>query len=170
MIYPYLHYTPKIDASSFIAANATVTGHVTLLEETSVWFQAVIRGDVAPVIIGKRSNIQDGAVLHQSPGLPVIIEEDVTVGHQALLHSAIVRKGALVGMGATMLDGAELQEGAMLGAGSLLTGGKTIPPYTLALGSPAKPIRALTQAEIDDMKRICEDYVKKGKVYKQMTS
>ncbi|NGP44228.1 gamma carbonic anhydrase family protein [Bacillaceae bacterium SIJ1] len=167
MIIPYGKYSPHIHPTAYIAENATITGNVHIAEYVSLWYQTVIRGDVSPVYIGQSANIQDGSVLHQSPGLPVIIEEEATIGHQAMIHSATVRKGALVGMGATMLDDSELGTSAMLGAGSLLTGGKKIPPYTLALGRPARPVRELTKEELADMKRICNDYVQKGQAYKK---
>lgn len=124
MIYPYKDKSPKIAQSAFIADYVTITGDVVIGEETSIWFNTVIRGDVAPTIIGNRVNIQDNSVLHQSPNNPLIIEDDVTVGHQVILHSAIIRKNALIGMGAIVLDGAEIGEGAFIGAGSLVPPGK----------------------------------------------
>jgi carbonic anhydrase/acetyltransferase-like protein (isoleucine patch superfamily) len=113
-------------------------------------------------------NIQDNSVLHQSPNNPLIIEDDVTVGHQVILHSAIVRKGALVGMGSIVLDGAEIGEGAFIGAGSLVPQGKKIPPRTLAFGRPAKVIRELTEEDEREMARIRREYVEKGQYYKSL--
>lgn len=168
MIYPYKEHTPKIAPSAFIADYVTITGDVTIGEETSVWFNTVIRGDVAPTIIGNRVNIQDNSVLHQSPNNPLIIEDDVTVGHQVILHSAIVRKGALIGMGSIILDGAEIGEGAFIGAGSLVPQGKKIPPRTLAFGRPAKVIRELTEEDEREMARIRREYVEKGQYYKSL--
>src|SRR5699024_7057809 len=112
------------------------------------------------------SNIQDLSLLHQSPDLPLIVEDYATVGHQVTLHSAIIRKHALVGMGSIVLDGAEIGEGAFLGAGSLVPPGKKIPPNTLAFGRPAKVVRDLTEEDIAEMKRIQQDYVQKGQTYK----
>ncbi|NDI36123.1 gamma carbonic anhydrase family protein [Chengkuizengella sediminis] len=169
MIYEYNGKKPSIDKSVYLADYVTVTGDVTIGEESSIWFNTVIRGDVSPTIIGKRSNIQDNCTLHQSPAYPLIIEDDVTVGHQVILHSCKIRNKALIGMGSIILDGAEIGEGAFIGAGSLVSQGKKIPPNCLAYGRPAKVVRELTQSDIKDMKRIQEGYVTKGKYYKSIT-
>ncbi|MFC4182665.1 gamma carbonic anhydrase [Saccharococcus thermophilus] len=166
MIYPYKGKVPKIAESAFIADYVTITGDVIIGEETSIWFNTVIRGDVAPTIIGNRVNIQDNSILHQSPNNPLIIEDGVTVGHQVILHSAIIRKNALIGMGSIILDGAEIGEGAFIGAGSLVPQGKKIPPHTLAFGRPAKVIRELTEEDVREMERIRREYVEKGQYYK----
>lgn len=113
-----------MQSSRFIADYVTITGDVTIGEESDIWFNTVIRGDVSPTIIGKRVNIQDQSTLHQSPNAPLLIEDDVTVGHQVILHSSIIRKRALIGMGSIILDGAEIGEGAFIGAGSLVPPGK----------------------------------------------
>jgi carbonic anhydrase/acetyltransferase-like protein (isoleucine patch superfamily) len=168
MIYPYKGKFPKIAESAFIADYVTITGDVVIGEETSIWFNTVIRGDVAPTIIGNRVNIQDNSILHQSPNNPLIIEDGVTVGHQVILHSAIIRKNALIGMGSIILDGAEIGEGAFIGAGSLVPQGKKIPPHTLAFGRPAKVIRELTDEDVREMERIRREYVEKGKYYKSL--
>lgn len=167
-IYPFRGKEPTIAKSVFIADYVVITGNVTIGEETSIWFNTVIRGDVSPTIIGNRVNIQDNSVLHQSPELPLIIEDDVTIGHQVLLHSAKIKKGALIGMGSIILDGAVIGEGAFIGAGSLVPPGKEIPPHTLALGRPAKVIRPLNEADRLEMKRIVEEYVRKGEYYKSL--
>lgn len=138
MIYPYKGKSPKIAESAFIADYVTITGDVVIGEETSIWFNTVIRGDVAPTIIGNRVNIQDNSILHQSPNNPLIIEDDVTVGHQVILHSAIIRKNALIGMGSIILDGAEIGEGAFIGAGSLVPQGKKFPRTRSRLAAPLK--------------------------------
>ncbi|WP_216831558.1 gamma carbonic anhydrase [Alkalihalobacterium elongatum] len=170
MIYPYHNKTPDIAASAFLADFVTVTGDVKIGEETSIWFNTVIRGDVAPTVIGDRVNVQDNSVLHQSPNNPLVIEDDVTVGHQVILHSCIIRKEALIGMGSIVLDGAEIGEGAFIGAGSLVPQGKVIPPNTLAFGRPAKVVRELTEADRKDMARIRREYVEKGQYYKSLQS
>ncbi|WP_277679212.1 gamma carbonic anhydrase [Gracilibacillus dipsosauri] len=170
MILEYKGKIPNIHQHAFIAPDAVITGDVEIGEFTSVWFKTVIRGDVAPVKIGAYANIQDLSLLHQSPELPLIIEDYVTVGHQVTLHSAIIRKHALIGMGSIILDGAEIGEGAFIGAGSLVPPGKKIPPNKLAFGRPAKVIRNLTDKDIKDMNRIQKDYVEKGKYYKNRIS
>ncbi|WP_449537325.1 gamma carbonic anhydrase [Ferdinandcohnia sp. Marseille-Q9671] len=168
MIYPYKGKYPTIADSVFIADYATITGDVTIGEETNIWFNTVIRGDVAPTVIGKRVSIQDNSTLHQSPNNTLLIEDDVTIGHQVILHSSIVRKDALIGMGSIILDGAEIGEGAFIGAGSLVPQGKKIPPHTLAFGRPAKVIRELNEADKKDMARIRREYVEKGQHYKEL--
>jgi carbonic anhydrase/acetyltransferase-like protein (isoleucine patch superfamily) len=168
MIYPYKDKYPVIADSAFIADFVTITGDVTIGEESSVWFNSVVRGDVAPTIIGNKVNIQDNSVLHQSPNNPLILEDEVTVGHQVVLHSCIIRKKALIGMGSIILDNAEIGEGAFIGAGSLVPQGKKIPPNTLAFGRPAKVIRELTPEDIKDMVRISTEYAEKAQFYKSL--
>ena len=168
MIYPFKDKTPNIDPSVFIADYATVTGDVTIGAETTIWFNTVIRGDVSPTIIGKRVSIQDLCCLHQSPKYPLIIEDEVTVGHQVTLHSCTIRKNALIGMGSIVLDGAEIGEGAFIGAGSLVPPGKVIPPNCLALGRPAKVVRELNAEDKEDMERIVKEYAEKGQYYKSL--
>lgn len=168
LIYPYKNKYPKISESVFIADNVTISGNVEIGDESSIWFNSSIRGDVAPTIIGNRVNIQDNSVLHQSPDNPLIIEDGVTVGHQVLLHSCVIRKNALIGMGSIILDQAEIGEGAFIGAGSLVSQGKKIPPGTLAFGRPAKVVRKLTPEDIEEMTRISKEYAEKGAYYKSL--
>ncbi|MGD6833475.1 gamma carbonic anhydrase family protein [Sutcliffiella halmapala] len=167
-IYPYHDKKPQIDPTVFLADFSVITGDVTIGKESSIWFHTVIRGDVAPTIIGDRVNIQDQSLLHQSPNRPLIIEDDVTVGHQCTLHSSFIRKNALIGMGSIILDGAEIGEGSFIGAGSLVSPGKKIPPNTLAFGRPAKVVRELTDEDKMDMARIRREYVEKGQYYKSL--
>lgn len=170
MIESYKGITPSIDSAAFVAKNAVINGDVTIEEEASIWFHTVIRGDVAPTKIGKRTNIQDLSMLHQSPDMPLILEDDVTVGHQVILHSAIIRHHALIGMGSIILDGAEIGEHAFVGAGSLVPPGKKIPPRTLAMGRPAKVVRELTDKDYQEMDRIRKSYVEKGQYYLKETN
>lgn len=170
MIYPFKGKYPQIAESAFIADYVTISGDVEIGEESGIWFNTSIRGDVAPTIIGKKVNIQDNCVLHQSPNNPLIIEDEVSVGHMVMLHSCIIRKKALIGMGTTILDQAEIGEGAFIGAGSLVPQGKKIPPHTLAFGRPAKVIRELTADDIKDMERISREYAEKAQYYKSLQS
>ncbi|MFD1413439.1 gamma carbonic anhydrase [Oceanobacillus jeddahense] len=165
MIESYKGVSPSIDSTAFIAKNAVINGDVTIEAEASIWFHTVIRGDIAPTKIGKRTNVQDLSMLHQSPNMPLILEDDVTVGHQVTLHSAIIRHHALIGMGSIILDGAEIGEHAFIGAGSLVPPGKKIPPKTLAMGRPAKVVRELTDDDFQEMERIRKSYVEKGQYY-----
>ncbi|UTI87268.1 gamma carbonic anhydrase family protein [Mammaliicoccus sciuri] len=166
MIKSFKGQKPQIDQSCYIADNATLIGDITIGPKSSVWFNSVIRGDVAPTIIGEGVNIQDLCCLHQSPNQPLIIEDFVTVGHKVTLHSSIIRKHALIGMDSTILDGAEIGEYAFIGAGSLVPPGKKIPPHTLAFGRPAKVIRELTEDDYNELKRINASYIEKAEIYK----
>ncbi|SEJ34502.1 Carbonic anhydrase or acetyltransferase, isoleucine patch superfamily [Bhargavaea ginsengi] len=168
MIYPFNGVEPKIDPSVFLADHVTVTGDVEIGQDSSVWFNTVIRGDVNATRIGRKVNIQDLCMLHQSPSFPLLIEDEVTVGHNVILHSCTIRKNALIGMGSIILDGAEIGEGAFVGAGSLVPQGKKIPPRTLAFGSPAKVVRELNDEDILDMERIVREYAEKGQYYKSL--
>src|SRR5699024_6794735 len=159
MLIDYKNHTPKISYSAFIAPNATIIGDVEIGENSSVFFGSVVRGDIAPVRIGNNTNVQDLSVLHQTPGLPLTLEDNVTICHKATLHSCTVKQGALVGMDSIVLDEAVIGENAFVGAGSLVTGGTVIPPNTLAFGRPAKVIRELTSEDLEEMRRINETYV-----------
>ncbi|WP_349408231.1 gamma carbonic anhydrase family protein [Pseudalkalibacillus sp. SCS-8] len=168
MIYPYKGSEPDIDPSVYVADGVMISGDVKIDAQSSVWFNTVIRGDVAPTFIGKRVNIQDLSMLHQSPNVPLIIEDDVTVGHQVTLHSCTIKKKALIGMGSLILDGAEIGEGAFIGAGSLVPPGKKIPPNTVAFGRPAKVVRELNDQDLQEMERIRTEYVERGQYYKSL--
>lgn len=139
--------SPQIGARVYVAPTASVIGACRLGADVSIWFQAVLRGDLEPIEVGEESNIQDGAVLHTDPGFPCKIGRRVTVGHGAIVHGADVGDDALIGMGAIVLTGAKIGEGAIVGAGALVPEGREIPAGWLALGVPAKPIRAVTEEE-----------------------
>lgn len=166
LILPYHNQYPTIHSSAFIAQGVVISGDVEIGEESNIWYNTVIRGDVAPTRIGKRVSIQDNCTLHQSPNMPLVLEDEVIVGHNAILHSCTIGKGALIGMGAIILDGAEIGEYAMVGAGSLVPPRKKIPPHTLVVGNPAKILRELTEEDYKELARILNSYVEKGKYYK----
>lgn len=134
---------PTLPPTAWVADTAVVRGDVKLGEHASVWFGAVLRGDEAPVRVGDRSNVQDGAVLHVSAGFPCVVGADVTIGHRAIVHGCTVENGALIGMGAIVLDGAVVGMGAMVGTGAVVPPGMVIPPGTLALGVPARVVGPL---------------------------
>lgn len=168
LILPFEGKTPQIDESVFMAQGSVVSGDVIIGADCSLWYNAVIRGDVEPTVIGKRVSIQDNSTLHQSPGNPLIIEDDVIIGHNAILHGCTIRQGALIGMGSIILDGAEIGEEAMVAAGALIPPGMKVPPHSLAVGSPAKVTRALREEDYLDMRRIRKSYMDKGKTYKKL--
>jgi carbonic anhydrase/acetyltransferase-like protein (isoleucine patch superfamily) len=155
------------EARNFIAANATVVGNVTLGKEATVWFQAVLRGDANFIRVGDRTNIQDGTIIHVDHDAPTIIAEDVTVGHQCMLHGCTIEKGALIGMSSIVLNHAVIGENSLIGAGSLVTQGTVIPPNVLAFGRPAKVIRPLTEEEIAKNQANIAHYVALGADYLQ---
>ncbi|MDF2557492.1 MAG: hypothetical protein K0R71_1320 [Bacillales bacterium] len=159
---------PKIDSSVFIAESAVIIGDVEIGAGSSVWYGTVIRGDVAPVRIGKNVNIQENSVLHESYGIPLIIEDDVTIGHMCTLHSCTIRKNTLVGMGSILLDDTEVGEECLIGAGSLLAEGKKYESGQMIIGRPAKPIRSLTSEEKMEMIKNVDVYVKKAQIYREM--
>ena len=159
--------SPTIHRSAFVAASADVIGRVTLGEESSVWYQATLRGDINEIVIGPRSNVQDNAVIHLSDDHGCHVGELVTVGHSAILHACTVKDEVLIGMGAIVLDGSVIGERSIIGAGALVTGGTIIPPGSLVLGSPAKVVRTLPLDEQAKVKTWAEKYVKGSRIYKQ---
>ncbi|MFQ5450967.1 MAG: gamma carbonic anhydrase family protein [Nitrospinaceae bacterium] len=160
MIHPFKEKTPSIDSSSLVMESAQVIGDVVIGEESSVWFNAVIRGDVNYIRIGNHTNIQDGCVLHVARRThPLIIGDEVTVGHNVTLHACTIGSRCLIGMGAIIMDGAEVGENSIVGAGALLTTNTRIPPRSLVLGSPAKVKRELTEEEIRGIRESAAHYV-----------
>ncbi|MBI2889662.1 MAG: gamma carbonic anhydrase family protein [Nitrospirae bacterium] len=159
-LWPFHGIQPRVPASVFVAPNAYVIGDVTLGEEASIWFAATVRGDVNPITIGARTNIQDGSVVHATKDKWVTrIGANVTVGHAAVLHGCVVADHVLVGMRAVVLDGAEVGEFALIAAGSLVTEGMKIPPRSVVMGSPAKVVRSLRPVEEEWLRLGAENYV-----------
>ena len=156
----FAEFSPQIHPSAFVAASADVIGRVTLSEESSVFYQATLRGDINEIVIGPRSNIQDNVVVHLADNYGCYVGEYVTVGHSAILHACTVKDEVLVGMGAIILDGAEIGERSIIGAGALVTGGTIIPPGSLVLGSPAKVVKTLSLDEQAKIKTWAEKYVR----------
>ena len=160
-----LHYTPQIDPTAFVAPTATVIGDVVLAEESSVWFGAVLRGDNDTIRVGPRTNIQDQAILHVDPDVPVTIGADVTVGHRAIIHGATVEDGCLIGMGAIVLNGAVVGAGSIVGAGAVVRERDVIPPRSLVVGIPAKVVRQLTDAQVEENLASAARYVANSRAY-----
>jgi len=170
MIYQIDKHRPKFNDTNFIAPNATVIGRVVLEKNTSVWFNVVIRGDNDPIVIGKNSNIQDGSILHTDIGAPLNIGEGVTVGHKVMLHGCTISKNCLIGINSTILNHAVIGKNSIVGANSLITEGKEYPNNVLIMGSPAKSIRQLTEAEIMMIKMSSQNYVENGKRFMESFS
>jgi len=161
----YGSYIPQLGGSVYVAEGAKLVGDVKIGEHSSIWFNAVLRGDLAPVIIGERCNIQDGVIGHVGEEHPLILGNDISVGHTAIIHGCQIGKGTLIGMGAIVLNGAEIGEYALIGAGSIVTENKKIPPYTLSIGSPARVVRELTEEDLLRMAHTTDSYVTKGQEY-----
>ncbi|MCW5851633.1 MAG: gamma carbonic anhydrase family protein [Anaerolineae bacterium] len=160
-----LHYTPQIDPTAFVAPTATVLGDVALAEEASVWFGAVLRGDNDAIRVGARTNIQDQAIIHVDPDAPVTIGADVTVGHRAIIHGATVEDGCLIGMGAIVLNSAVVGAGSIVGAGAVVREREIIPPRSLVVGIPAKVVRQLTDAQVQENVASAARYVANSRAY-----
>jgi len=151
---------PKVDPTAFVDESAQVIGDVTIGPESSIWMNVVVRGDVHSIRIGARTNVQDGSVLHVTRQRhPLVIGDDVTIGHAAVIHGCTLENHAFIGMRATVMDGAVIGEFALVGAGALVTQGRKIPPRTLVMGAPAKPVRELTDAEVEQIRRSAKNYV-----------
>ncbi|MHB8073946.1 gamma carbonic anhydrase family protein [Desulfosporosinus fructosivorans] len=153
--------TPKIARSVFLADGCKIIGDVTIGEQSSVWYNSVIRGDLASISIGRNANIQDLVAIHVSENQPVIIEDFVTIGHSAILHGCKIGKGSLVGIGAIVLDGAIINEETSIAAGALVPGNTSYPPRVMLMGVPARVVRELTEAEVSAMFATAERYVSK---------
>lgn len=150
---------PSIASSVFLAQGAQIVGDVTIGEHSSVWYNAVLRGDCAPIVVGRDTNIQDAAVLHCSQKAPTIVGDGVTVGHTAILHSCTVGNHSLIGMGAIVLDQAVIGKECLIGAGALVTPRTVIPDGSLVVGSPAKVKRTLTQEEKEQLRENALEYL-----------
>ena len=166
MIYDLEKNVPEINSDSWVAPNAIIIGKVKLEKNSSIWFNAVLRGDIEKIVIGENSNIQDGSVLHTDPGCPLTVGKGVTVGHMVMLHGCEISDDTLIGIGSTILNKAKIGKNCIIGASTLVTENKVIPDNSLVLGSPGKVIRKVTD---DEIKVICENakhYVENSKRYK----
>lgn len=164
-MYRYKDFTPKIASSAYIAPGAQVIGQVELAENSSVWFNSVLRGDEAGIFIGEGSNIQDGSIVHVNKDTPVIVGKNVTVGHSVTLHGCTIEDGALIGMGATILNGAIIKKGALVAAGALILENMVVEAGTLVAGVPAKKIRTLTDENKAYLEYDAEHYMEQAKRY-----
>lgn len=166
MIYRYKEHSPRIHETAFVAEDATVIGDVEIGAYSTILFNVVLRGDEGPIRIGERCNIQDNSVCHLYEKYPLTLEDEVSIGHNAIIHGCTLRKGSLIGMGATVLDGAEIGEYSIVGANSLVPPGKIIPPRSLVLGSPGKVVRELTDKDMEMIEETIRTYAEKGQEFK----
>ena len=157
---------PKIHENTFIANSADIIGNVEIFENVSIWFGAVLRGDVEKIVVGKNSNIQDNSTVHTDFGIPCIIGENVTVGHNVVLHSCNISDNVIIGMGSTILNGAKIAKNCLVGANSLVTHKLEYEEGVLILGNPAKIVRILTDEEIEHIIKNANHYVENAKRYK----
>jgi len=158
--------TPQIPDSAWVADSAQVMGNVVLGEDASVWFGVVVRGDNALIRIGRRTNVQDLSVLHTDVDKPLTLGDDVTIGHQVMLHGCTIGDGSLIGIGAIVLNGAKIGKGCLVGAGSLVTEGKEFPDGSMIMGSPAKVVRELSPEQLSGLMRSAESYVQNARRFK----
>ena len=166
-IHAYGGHEPKLSGSCFIAPSADLIGRVEVGEEASVWFGAVLRGDIEPIVIGPRSNVQDNCVLHTDEGFPLTIGAEVVVGHSVILHGCTIGDGVLVGMGAVVMNGVEIGAGSVIGAGALIPEGRKIPPRSLVIGMPGKVVRSLSAEEAAELTSGAASYARKAQRYRR---
>ncbi|MFM7362938.1 MAG: gamma carbonic anhydrase family protein [Cuspidothrix sp.] len=148
--------SPELSQAAFVAANAVIIGSVSIAARASIWYGSVVRGDVERIEIGECTNIQDGAILHGDPGLPTILEDHVTIGHRAVVHSAHIESGSLIGIGAIILNAVRVGKGSIIGAGAVVT--KNVPPGSLVMGLPGQVVRQLSDTEITELITHAEKY------------
>ncbi|PWW48752.1 gamma carbonic anhydrase family protein [Melaminivora alkalimesophila] len=157
---------PQLAASSWVADSAEVMGNVVVGEDASIWFGTVVRGDCETITIGAGSNVQDASVLHADFGMPIVIGERVTVGHQVMLHGCTIGDGSLIGIGAVVLNGAKIGRNCLVGAGALVTEGKEFPDGSMILGSPARVVRELTPEQIEGLRQSAQHYIENARRFR----
>ncbi|MEY8731259.1 gamma carbonic anhydrase family protein [Peribacillus frigoritolerans] len=166
MIIPYNNKKPSIDETVFVAPGAHLIGDISIGKDSTVWFNAVLRGDEDSITIGEKCSIQDNSTIHLFEGCPVVIEDEVTVGHNVILHGCKIGKRSIIGMGSTILDNVEIGEKCIVGANTLISSGKIIPPRSLVIGSPGKVVRRLNDKDLELIQLSIDTYVQKGKDFK----
>ena len=167
MFYDLKDKKPKNSGENWVAPNATIIGDVTLEKNTSIWFNAVLRGDLENIHVGEGSNVQDGSVLHTDPGCPLKIGKNVTVGHMVMLHGCTIGDESLIGIGVVILNNAKIGNNCLVGANSLITEGKVFPDNSMIMGSPGKVVRELTEIEVKMIKLSALHYVENMKRFKK---
>jgi carbonic anhydrase/acetyltransferase-like protein (isoleucine patch superfamily) len=168
MILEFNGKMPRIEAGAFIAESAIVIGDVVIESGASIWFQSVVRGDTNYIRIGANCNIQDACVLHVvKERHPLVLEQDVVLGHRAVVHGCTVRRGSLIAIGAIVLDGAEIGAESIVGAGSIVTPGTVVPPRSLVIGTPARVVRTLDDADVARIGHMNREYLELKEMYRQ---
>lgn len=165
LIIPFDGHTPEIDREAWVAPNASVIGKVRIAADASVWFGAVLRGDIDEIVLGERSNLQDNAVIHTEAGNPTVVGAEVSIGHGAVVHGCVVEDGCLIGMNATVLTGAVIGANSLVAAGAVVLEGTVIPPRSLVAGVPGKVRRELSDDEIAGLLGNSARYVPRSKIY-----
>jgi len=166
MIMPFNDKSPIIEKALYVDPSSVIIGDVTLFDNTSIWPNVTIRGDMAPITILHNTNIQDNTVIHVNTGMPTHIGHDVTVGHGAIIHACTIKDHVLIGMGSIILDEAVIGEYSLVAAGSLVSPRKVFPPKSLIMGNPAKVIRVLSEEEIENIQHNCDHYIDLATIYK----
>ncbi len=167
MFYDLKDKKPKISGENWVAPNATIIGDVTLEKNTSIWFNAVLRGDCDNIIVGEGSNVQDGSVLHTDPGYPLILGKNITIGHMVMLHGCSIGDNSLIGIGAVILNNVKIGKNCIVGAKALITENKEIPDNSLVVGSPGRVIRKVTEEEKKAISENTKHYQDNWKKYSQ---
>jgi carbonic anhydrase/acetyltransferase-like protein (isoleucine patch superfamily) len=158
--------TPQISEDSWIAPNATVIGSVSLGNNSSVWWNSVIRADNEQIVIGEKTNVQDGCVLHADPGIPLTLADEVTIGHMAMLHGCSIGEGSLIGIKSVIMNHVVIGKECLIGANTLIPEGKVIPDRSLVVGSPGRILRTLTDEEVADLRGTAAHYVENWQMYR----
>ena len=155
----------RVEGGAFVASNAVVTGDVTLGEDVGIWFGCVVRGDDAPLTVGRRTNVQDLTMIHADTGVPNVIGEEVTIGHGCVLHGARIEDRCLIGMGAVLLGGSQIGTESLIAAGTVVKQNHVIPPRSLVMGVPGRILRPLTDEEVESIRKSADGYVRKIRLY-----
>ena len=169
-LYTFENFTPEIKATSFVAPNASLIGRVKIGENSSVWFNTVLRGDMETITIGHESNIQDLSMGHADPGFPLILGNRVTIGHHCVLHGCKIGDDCLIGMGAIIMNGVRIGRGSIIGAGAVLLEGMEIPEFSMVIGSPAKIKKTYDESILDNIRKSAKIYVERSNSYREKSS
>ena len=169
-LYTFENSTPEIKETSFVAPNASLIGRVKIGENSSVWFNTVLRGDMETIIIGHESNIQDLSMGHADPGFPLVLGNRVTIGHHCVLHGCKIGDDCLIGMGAIIMNGVRIGRGSIIGAGAVLLEGMEIPEFSMVIGSPARIKKTYDESILDNIRKSAKIYVERSNSYREKSS